>query len=479
MRRCFAMAMLSAIVAVAAAAGPRPVGVSPGSASGARIADPCPTFSWSAMPGANSYSIAVYSLGAEAAKAPVSRGEIPAVALSWTPALEGCLARGGSYAWTVGARFEDSGIVWSEPLLFQVVEGPSDEELQRALEVVSRYLAAQQQSRPSAPAAERGAAPDVPGAESKAPEAAAAAEPDVPATNVHGTGPEFSVTDVGVVSGHSFVGDGSGLTNVSAAFATNADLFDGLNSPSFLRSDVTDIFTGGELTFQSGSVLDINGTLQLPGGGISGAGSGSGLDADRLDGLHGASFLTENESAAAFAAHEAADHVKYVFVSAAIDNGNLSGRSGADSQCQSEADAAGLPGEYAAWLSGILTSDEARDVLRQFPGDFVLPDGTKVADGWSDLTDGTLDHQINMRANGTVVVTGSPLFEIDEVWTGTATNGAKASNQNSCGTLGQGWIDADQFNDGRIGDVDRKDTGWTNLTEQVCNKNARFYCFQQ
>ena len=72
---------------------------------------------------------------------------------------------------------------------------------------------------------------------------------------------------------------------------SDANTLDGIDSTQFLRSDTSDSFTSGTLTFNLGTTVDVNGSLQLPAAGISGAGAGSGLDADLLDGQSGAYYL--------------------------------------------------------------------------------------------------------------------------------------------------------------------------------------------
>ena len=79
----------------------------------------------------------------------------------------------------------------------------------------------------------------------------------------------------------------------------DADTLDGLDSGQFLRSDVSTNFTSGTLTTDAGTTLEVDGALDaaaassisLPDTGISGAGPGSGLDADSLDGLDSGAFL--------------------------------------------------------------------------------------------------------------------------------------------------------------------------------------------
>ena len=52
-----------------------PVAVSPGSLTGAVIADACPTFSWGSTPGAGSYELVVYLLGDEGEEAELALRE--------------------------------------------------------------------------------------------------------------------------------------------------------------------------------------------------------------------------------------------------------------------------------------------------------------------------------------------------------------------------------------------------------------------
>ena len=70
------------------------------------VAHPCPTFSWSQIPGAERYELAVFeqiepenSTYEEAVSFdnPVIAKTLPAPALSWTPSSEVCLVHGTSY----------------------------------------------------------------------------------------------------------------------------------------------------------------------------------------------------------------------------------------------------------------------------------------------------------------------------------------------------------------------------------------------
>jgi hypothetical protein len=142
-----AIAALFSPLAISSAgqAAKAPVAVSPGNdARLAQIADACPTFSWGATEGARRYQLVIYRLGGEGEEAnPVLQESFPGSASSWTPSLDRCLQRGGHYAWSVRALRGRGASEWSIPNLFEVAEAPSRAELEDAVEVVRRYLAAQ------------------------------------------------------------------------------------------------------------------------------------------------------------------------------------------------------------------------------------------------------------------------------------------------------------------------------------------------
>lgn len=132
------------LAAAAGAAGSQePLAVSPGDSTRlVLIADSCPTFSWVAVDGAQSYELVVYRIGAQSEEAePVFTRRIAGSALSWTPSLDRCLERGGHYAWSVRAIKVEQVSEWSPPSLFQVAAGPNEAEFEAAMTVVWRYLA--------------------------------------------------------------------------------------------------------------------------------------------------------------------------------------------------------------------------------------------------------------------------------------------------------------------------------------------------
>ncbi len=195
--------LLLLTVPAAGADGSESVAVSPGSATGTLIGDPCPTFSWGSVATARSYDLVVYRLGENGEDAqPVLRETLSGSANGWTPALDRCLERGGQYAWSVRANGGSGASEWSLPNLFEVAPGLNEAELEEALRVVRRYMeAADGASASSATAAKTRAGPErQSGSEASA---SSPASPAVGTTRLN--------VDGGVVA-TSFTGDGSTLT---------------------------------------------------------------------------------------------------------------------------------------------------------------------------------------------------------------------------------------------------------------------------
>jgi hypothetical protein len=199
---------------------------------------------------------------------------------------------------------------------------------------------------------------------------------------------------------------------------------------------------------------------------------------------------------------------KIVFVSSGVYDGNfgaglrVEGHLEADQVCQDLAAAAGLSGTFMAWMSGrpdgfgcglgdICSGQGAEDRFTQNPGPYELPNGTKVADSWADLTDGTLDHAIDRNENGN-------LFSgTNKVWTNTTSDGAPWELTTNCAT-GPGtdppggfgtwscgaptWTAGDcQFQSGKYGDANSATSSWTGTgsSNHACNNLNHIYCFEQ
>jgi hypothetical protein len=195
-----------------------PGGVSPGLAN--RIVETggrCPTFSWQEVPDAAGYEMVAYALpdGVEPAtitsvelgpEAEVLYVSVPGAATTWTPALEQCLAPGGSYVWFVRGIFEDNngGEIpgdWSDGLFFSVSGVSSAEEVEHALKVLRRYIGegttSVDENKKTADALSRTASRAAPTGSTSASKSAPTATTAIRGTNTEPTGEVYGV--VGVV----------------------------------------------------------------------------------------------------------------------------------------------------------------------------------------------------------------------------------------------------------------------------------------
>ena len=155
------------------------------------------------------------------------------------------------------------------------------------------------------------------------------------------------------------------------------------------------------------------------------------------------------------------------FVTSTQYTGSLGGLAGADAKCQVEADAAGLPGTYKAWLSDLTESPATR--FYHSLGGYLQVNGTVVADSWADLTSGSLQQPIMVTADGSHVG--------EAVWTGTRAEGhSGAINiQKNCNN----WTSADGSYRGVTVFTYTSDYQWTFSNTESCNNIRNLYCFQQ
>ena len=204
-------------------------------------------------------------------------------------------------------------------------------------------------------------------------------------------------------------------------------------------------------------------TLDLTGDTLAISGSGSSVDLSTTTALVDLSGrVGQLEGAAA--------GPRKVFATSTSFNGDLGGIAGANALCQSLADAAGLGGQFLAWLSDTSSSPASRfDRL----GSFQLVDGTTVADDWADLTDGTIDHAISLDEYGNSV-TGF-------AWTDTRTEGTLAQAAASC----QNWTSSSPPVTppippplGYRGDVTSTSEWTLSGGLQGCDTTNRLYCFE-
>lgn len=161
---------------------------------------------------------------------------------------------------------------------------------------------------------------------------------------------------------------------------------------------------------------------------------------------------------------------KRVFKTSTQYNGNLGGLSGADQKCQTRANAANLGGIWKAWLSDGTSSANQR--LNHFNGPYTLLDGTVVVDNWTDLTDGTLDRNINMTENKNID------SNFSTVWTDTDIFGNSKGKNCLNWTISFGWPYY-----GLVGSGNSTLLYWTNgFTDTAFECSSSFlslYCFEQ
>jgi hypothetical protein len=166
----------------------------------------------------------------------------------------------------------------------------------------------------------------------------------------------------------------------------------------------------------------------------------------------------------------AGQNEKTIFVTSATFDGNLGGLTGADDKCQAEADgpASIVPsGTYLAWLSNGTDSPDTRFTKSSHP--YMLPNGTKIAEDFTDLTDGSILHTINIDP------TGKP-FGLQLFWTGTNADGKTAQHFVTC----NGWADPLRGFHGVVGSTVQTSTLWSAYSSQIwCGLSGRLACFQQ
>lgn len=152
--------------------------------------------------------------------------------------------------------------------------------------------------------------------------------------------------------------------------------------------------------------------------------------------------------------------------------GDLGGLDGADDLCRAAAEAAGLmyPGTFKAWLSDVEKGPADRFDFG-FTGVYELVDGTPVARlGWGDLTDGVLEHPIDMNQDGVVSEAGTA------VWSNTDAGGHPVVKdvEGSCVS----WTYLEDMIVGNYGRKSSMDDVWTHDGESPCDKLSGLYCFE-
>ncbi len=159
--------------------------------------------------------------------------------------------------------------------------------------------------------------------------------------------------------------------------------------------------------------------------------------------------------------------IKIVFITGSWPDGAMGGLSGADTICQTTADSAGLSGTFKAWLSDGTASVASRFI--HSAARYELVDGTLIADGWGDLTDGSIGAGIDVTAHGSQVLNSR------NVWTSTNVYGNYYAAHGSCSN----WsMDGSYFRAG-VGINKSTDQSWTLHQSLPCDLNLPLYCFEQ
>jgi hypothetical protein len=155
--------------------------------------------------------------------------------------------------------------------------------------------------------------------------------------------------------------------------------------------------------------------------------------------------------------------VAQVFVTSEVYTGGQFGGNlnDADGECSGLAAMANPPlsGFWTAWLSTRTEDAEERIIDAQY----VLVDGTVIANSKAELLDGNLDDAIVVDENG------DPVSGELGVWTGTDADGTNS------GVNCDNW--QRDSSTGQSGLANAEDATWTNNQEEDCDLSKRLYCF--
>jgi hypothetical protein len=168
---------------------------------------------------------------------------------------------------------------------------------------------------------------------------------------------------------------------------------------------------------------------------------------------------------------------KRVFVSSACYDGALGGLGSADLECQALAGAAGLGGIFKAWLAD--AGDGPATRFQRANGPYLLVDGTRVADDWTDLANGSLAHAIDLDEHGHAPDPARGCN--DEVWTNVNADGSPAIGD-GYEFVCQSWTSALYARSALAGSTFAVDATWTDggaFAMRTCNLLSRLYCFEQ
>jgi hypothetical protein len=174
---------------------------------------------------------------------------------------------------------------------------------------------------------------------------------------------------------------------------------------------------------------------------------------------------------------------KVVFVGSQAHSGNFGGITGADAYCQGLANGAGLPGTFRAWISAgtYASSPASRFAKASVP--YVLVDGTVIANNWADLTDGTIQHVINLDENG-AQTTKSMVYSFTRVDGSQGLFGSASEDCYGGDCHCNGWTitatGGSPTPGSAVGQTSKTNDDWTDYSfGNFCGGSYPLYCFQQ
>ena len=156
-----------------------------------------------------------------------------------------------------------------------------------------------------------------------------------------------------------------------------------------------------------------------------------------------------------------------VFVTSRVYDGDLAGVLSPDEECMQLAAAVGIEGNYKAWISdGLGNSPDTTFEKATIP--YALLDGTIIANNYTDLTDGTLQHAIDMDEYGNSVIA-------TKMWTGTLADGTVDLDSNHC----DNWTSYSESLTGLVGWKESTSSQWSDWYAERCDLAGGLYCVEQ
>lgn len=169
---------------------------------------------------------------------------------------------------------------------------------------------------------------------------------------------------------------------------------------------------------------------------------------------------------------------RIVFITSSNFDGNLGGRAGADTKCQTAATNAALGGTFRAWISDASGSPAGDATFTKSADPYVTVNGDTIADSYADLTASNigviLDHAINIDENGN---TSSATF----AWSATTyTGGPRFLNANPALDTCNNWTSNSAGTTfAWSGAPSLTSFQWTEGGQVGCQTALPLYCFEQ